>query len=210
MQKMLMIAVALLLLLLAAYFYSSNQSSVTKDVASHGLPWQVEKTHDSIRVFSIEIAHSSLRDVVNALGDDYQLAVMKRPKEAGVLEMYYTSFKTGPLAGKLILVAKLERAVVDDLIARSAKTSVLETGARKSTLTTVQAKDVMSATVIAITFAPIARLDHDLVLSRFGKPQRVEKIDEFISHYHYPESGMTVIINLEGKDFVEYSQPVVY
>lgn len=183
----------------------SGQVQNHDDKPAQGLPWQVNIVDHTVQVFSLTLGQSTLQQAIDLVGDDFELAVMARTKEQGSLELYFPLFTSGRLKGKLVVVADLNADEIANFIDNARKVKHLETGVKKYAFFPAQYPQLMNTTIKAITFAPVAGLNDELVRTRFGEPQSVKVIDDKIRHYLYPQKGMVVIVNQSGKDFVEYS-----
>ena len=63
------------------------------------------------------------------------------------------------------------------------------------------------ATVKVINFLPSFDLDEDIAQARFGTPAEIIQIDTREKHLLYPEKGLDLILNTEGKDVLQYLPP---
>ena len=177
--------------------------------ARQGLPWQINKLASGVQVFSLTLGSTTLQQAIEVLGKDFELALMARPNELGSVELFYPRFVSGMLKGKLIVVVDVDAGQIATFLDNTNKVKHLETGAKQYVFVPAQHPELMQASIKAITFAPVARLNDEMVRSRFGEPSSINVIDEDISHYLYPEKSVVVIINQAGKDFIEYSLPSI-
>lgn len=204
MKKLLIIIIPLCIILaltLANYFRSEP---IVAKAVEHGLPWQVEIIDNKPKVFHLTVGESTLGDAVTLIGDDHELAIMSKDDSAA-LEVYFPLFTTGPITGKLVLVADIADTDLRHLIDNVPNYKMLETGVKKMDVEFSQQAEALNYPIKSITFAPVAQLTRGLVIQHFGKPSSLEKISESEVHVFYQNLGLRIIVNNDGKDFIEYS-----
>lgn len=177
-------------------------------VAGQALPWQVELHDGYSRVFGLTPGKSRIVDAVDRIGADYELAILAKPGQPEVLELYSGNFRTGGLTGSIIVVAD---TTVEDIQQLRSRLPVvqehLETGTKKTTLRFEHQDAALAYVIKSITFIPVASITEDLLVQRFGPPVQVLKTAEKVTHYLYPLSGLSVIVNDSGRDFLQYVAP---
>jgi hypothetical protein len=192
-------------LVLAIYpFLGKDQ----KPVGVAGLPWQIAILPDgSTKVFGLIPGRTTLGQAVARLGDDMELAVMVAKGETGSLEMYYGQYQSGLLSAKLVLGADMDDERLKVIRDNAASTEVLKTGARKYVLSEEDHEKAFGALVQTIAYIPSTNLDHNTIVSRFGEPAEILKMDDLLTHYLYPAKGLDVILSEEGKEVLQYVAP---
>jgi hypothetical protein len=175
------------------------------------LPWQIEHVNGTTRVFNLTLGESRLGDAAKIIGSDYELAILAKPGQPEALELYSGNFRTGNLTGSIIVVADVSAADMQQL--RSSVPVVqehLETGTKKTTLRFEQQNAAFAYSIKSITFIPVADITADLLVQRFGQPGQVLKTAEKVTHFMYPQSGLSVIVNDSGRDFLQYVAPSAF
>jgi len=173
-----------------------------------GLPWQVETLPDGItRVFGLQIGSSRLTDVLDILGSDMDLAIIAAPDEVGNLEMYYGHYRTGLLSGKLVLQTGIGEQEIIRLRENSVNSKYMASGqAKKYILSPDDLIHVLNETVTGVTFIPVVNLDEEVILARFGEPDRRIQLTG-VTHYLYPRIGLEIALHEEGKEVLQYVSP---
>jgi len=172
-----------------------------------GLPWQIEVLPDgSSKVFGLILGQTTMGEAATHLGTDMELAVMVAQGEQGSLEMYYGQYRAGLLSAKLILAADVDADTIALMRENAAERKVLETGARKYLLNRNDQAKAFSAVIETIACVPAVNLDHEIIVKRFGEPGEVIQKDG-VTHYLYPEKGLDVILNEDGKEVLQYVAP---
>jgi hypothetical protein len=200
-----LVLVILVLLVIQQKKLSPVQSelSVEKD-----LPWQIKIIDGHSSVFGLTLQQSQLSDAAKIIGNDFELAILSKPGQPEALELFFTDFRSGYLTGKLILVADISPAQVQELREQfPVRQEYLETGTKKTMLRFEQQAEALPYTIKNITFIPVARLDKTLIEQRFGLANMTLKTSEKVSHYLYPALGLDIIVDEDGKDFLQYVSP---
>ena len=169
-----------------------------------GYPWQIERLPDgTTRVFGIVPGQTTLDVAMAQLGDDNELAIIAAPGETGSLEVYYSHYTAGLIEGKLILVADIEPDTLASMQMRARR----KAGTHRLLLDEGDLPTARRAAVRAITFMPTFDLDEEITRARFGIPAEVLPVSAQEQHLLYPESGMDIVLNADGKDVLQYLSP---
>lgn len=207
-MKLFLAVLALVIAVIVAplFFLPADHDSSAKP--AEGPPWQVEVLPDgSSKVFGLTIGTSTLADARSRLGVDMQLAIVAAPGEAGSLEIFYASVNVGFVTGKLILTGDVAPATVAAMRERAVKTEYMEGVTRKSTLRVEDQEVALRAPIRAVGFIPSIDLDEDLVRQRFGPPAERIRSGEHVEHLLYPDRGLDLILDTQGKEFLQYVAP---
>jgi hypothetical protein len=169
-----------------------------------GFPWQIERLPDGgTRVFGIVPGRTTLGEAMAQLGDDNELAIIAAPRETGSLEVYYGHYTAGLIQGKLILVADIE----PDTLASMQTRALRQGGTHRLLLDEADLPTARRAAVRAITFMPSFDLDEATTRARFGTPAEVLPVSAQEQHLLYPELGLDLVLNADGKDVLQYLSP---
>lgn len=182
---------------------NSHRSGPIKD-----LPWQIQLLPDGgSRVFGLTLDRSTLADARQHFGDDMELAVIAGHGEKGSLEAYYNKVTAGVLTGKMVLVTSVDAATLAQLKRNAAKTEVMDTGAMKYVISNEDRPRAYDAPITSITFIPSTDLDEKIAEKRFGTPASRISGGKYSVHLLYPDKGVDLILNNEGKDILQYVAP---
>lgn len=207
-MKIVRLGAVLLAIVIAAYVWLSPDSVRPMAPEAYGLPWQIETLENGgSRVFGLEPGRSTLEDARMRFGDGMKLGIVAAQDEAGALEAYYESVMAGPILGRMILVARLD----PDTLAKLRERSVDRTHMNDMTFRYVLDPDdlptALRAPIAGITFIPAANLDEGTVLKRFGVPQERVLAGDQGEHFLYPDRGLDLLIDAEGKEVLQYVAP---
>ena len=205
MKRLLPLLILLLLILVLVPLLRDEQRP--REPAS-GLPWQVETTPDGhTTVFGLTLGRSTFNEALERHGRDVELAIIADPGEDGALELFYSRFMAGMLSGRLILGTDLEPSRLRELRERAVSSRVLDSGARRFNLDPQDLPTAYSATIDTITFIPAADLDLEVVEHRFGTPAERLQLNRQVEHLLYPDIGLDLILNRDGKEVLQYVAP---
>ncbi|MBI5041784.1 MAG: hypothetical protein HZB57_11490 [Gammaproteobacteria bacterium] len=173
-----------------------------------GLPWQIEiLANGNSRVFGLELAHSTLDDARGRFGDGMKIGIVAAQGEAGALEAYYDTVTAGVFLGRMILVAALDPETLAQLRERSIRRSYMNDTTYRYDLDPEDLSVALRTPIAAMTFIPAANLDAETVLKRFGPPQERLRTGDQLEHFLYPDKGLDVIVDDQGKDVLQYVVP---
>ena len=194
--------IALLIVILVVvslmFFNGEEQHS---DEPLTGLPWQIDILPDGdTRVFDITPGRTTFGEAIELLGKDLDLAIIAAPHETGALEAYYSQHSFGPITGKLILVLD----IAPDMLSDMRKRGYQDGGTRRYRLHPDDLPAAYRAPVRIITFLPSFNLDEEIVQARFGTPAEIIQLNEQEKHLLYPDKGLDIILNAEGKEVLQY------
>lgn len=176
-----------------------------------GLPWQIEILADGkTRVFGLTPGSSTFGAATGVFGADREIALVAAQGETGTLEAYFNQVTTGIIGGKMVLSADLDRESVERMRQRAVKSEYMESSTRKFALHPDDLALAENAPIASITFIPAARLDEAIVLSRFGQPGERIRASETMEHFLYPDKGLALTLDREGKEILQYVAPAQF
>ncbi len=172
------------------------------------LPWNVEALPDgNSRVLGLTLNRSTLAEAKAAYGPDIEVAIVAQPGETGTLEAYVASARLGFVTGKLVLTVSADEERIAGMRQRAAKTEYMQSTTRKSTLLPADLQAAMQLPIMAIDFIPSVHLDETTVVERFGPPASRVQTSAQHTHLLYPEKGLDIVIDSEGKEVLQYVAP---
>lgn len=205
-MKTLQLIAAVMAVVIAAFVLLRPDSRPPS--APGGLPWQIEILADGgSRVFGLELARSTLEDARVRFGDGMKIGIVAAQGEQGTLEAYYDSVTAGVILGKVILVARLDPEALTRLRERSSQRTHMNDATYRFVLDREDLPEALRAPIAGITFIPAADLDAETVLKRFGTPQERLRVNERAEHFLYPDRGLDLLIDDEGKEVLQYVAP---
>ena len=191
-------------LVITAFFLLSPPPTGESSVS---LPWQIEShSNGTSTVFGITLGATTLSQAGNILGINREVAVLIDKNDHASLEMYYSHFRSGPLAGKLVITADASAQMAAQIAEQSSAGEFLSTGSRRFSLGFNELGSDGDLLVKTIVFIPSSNLDRQVIEGRFGKAAQVITVEQS-QHFLYPEKGLDVVLNKEGKETFQYIAP---
>lgn len=176
--------------------------------AIEGLPWQIETlANGTTRVFGLELGRSTLDDARERFGDGMKVGIVAAQGEKGALEAYYDNVTAGVIAGKIILVAALDKSTLTGLRERATQKVHMNGATYRYLLNRDDLLQSLHAPIATIAFIPVTDLDTETVLKRFGLPQERLRINDQVEHFLYPDQGLDLILDDNGKEVLQYVAP---
>jgi len=207
-MKNLQVIALLIAVVFAAFVLLRPDSDQPASPGVHGLPWQIEiLANGNSRVFGLELTHSTLDDARVRFGDGMKIGIVAAQGEAGALEAYYDTVTAGVLLGKMILVATLDSETLTQLRERSSRRVFMNDATYRYHLDRDDLPVALRAPIATMTFIPAANLDAETVLKRFGVPKERLRINEQVEHFLYPDQGLDLILDDQGKEVLQYVVP---
>jgi hypothetical protein len=199
---------AIVALLLGLFYLFAPQPD--PDAMQHrtDLPWQVSVEPDGTsRVFDLHLGQATLADAMNKFGGVEGLAVFE-PKQGDMsLEAFFGNVQFGPLRAKVIV----SLAASSDELAMLRDTATKREGSPSGDWK-YQLADGPAAhrerLLKGISYIPGTRgLDADFFRQRFGEPAAWLQESEQAVSWFYPDIGLSVLIDSEAREVLEYRAP---
>lgn len=204
-----LILIAIVVLALGAFWLFGPSPGPEMTRTRTDLPWQIESRPDgSLHVFDLDIGRSTLREAIAKFGEPEGAAVFQRQDGHLDLEVYFGKVHFGPLVARV--VAQLEAADEEKrrLAESAGERDASPTGDWKYPLRGEVIGQLLDRRLLGISYVPGTRgLDRDFFLARFGEPAAWLSEGERAESWFYPEKGLSVLIDPEGPEVLEYRRP---
>lgn len=173
------------------------------------LPWQVERTESGThRVFGLELGKSTLAEAQQHFGEESEVSLFLAPDGKRMIEAYFDNVDLGGLRARIVLVMAVSEAELEAIFNRGLRIANMGEGKRKVTLADEDMQRVAAMPIGSITYIPRINLDAELVSKRFGEPaQRFAEVGGKVEHWLYPDKGLDIALDSEGKEVLQYVQP---
>jgi len=174
-------------------------------------PWQIAVQADGkLRVFGITLKQSRLLDATKVLGSNYDLGLFETENQPLSLEAYFNEVTLGGISGKFILTLEASQAELVALRDQAVKRKVLESGARRYTVTYADKVRLAEKTITSLGYIPYINLDEEIIKRRFGEPAERIVIDQKRQHLLFPERGLDLLLDEKGKELLQYVDPAEF
>lgn len=172
------------------------------------LPWQIEVDgQGGSRVFGLRPGASTLGELRQRLGGELEVAIIAAPNEVGTLEAYVAQVPLGFVLARVIATVDAEKSQIIAMRERALKAEHMESATRKIKLHPDDLAVADSLPVKAISVIPTVNLDETTVIQRFGQPGERIALGEKRVHLLYPDKGLDVVVDADGKELLQYVAP---
>ncbi len=200
--------IALVLLALVVPFLIPGVAKKEGVDPNSNLPWQIQLDgQGGSTVFGLRPGVSTLGDVRQKLGSEIEVAIIAEPNEAGALEGYYAQVSLGFVMARVIVTLEAGENEVLAMRDRALKAKHMESTTRRITLHPDDLAAAERLPIRAISVIPTVNLDEATVIQRFGQPGERVVVSEKRVHLLYPDKGLDVVVDGEGKELLQYVAP---
>jgi len=207
-MKFALYLIAFIAVALIAPFFIPFGSKLDGVDPNSNLPWQIELDgQGGSSVFGLKPGVSTLGDVRRKLGQEIEVAIIAEPNEVGTLEGYYAQMPLGFVLAKMVVTLDLSPEAITAMRERALKAKHMESTTRKIMLHPDDLATAESLPVRAISVIPTVNLDEATVVQRFGPPGERLAVSEKRVHLLYPEKGLDVVVDGDGKELLQYVAP---
>lgn len=209
-MKLALLIISTISLLAFALFYFTIDRSAEGTVGD--MPWQIT-VHDSYHseVFGVVLNKTTLEQARQQFGKLDGIALFLNDQKEYSLEAYFGKVTLGPFTARLIANLDVSQEVLEELTEHTIKRIKTKDGSFKWTLTAPKQVEQGMRQIRSLTYIPDYKgIDLQFVLDRFGLPERQEKFDETTEILFYPDTGVRIMVDSEGKDLFEYSTPAQF
>ena len=173
-------------------------------------PWDVQPSDDGgLHVLGITLGETPLSAIEARRMTRMQVAVFEGEGGELAAEAFFRELNFGGLYGRLHVNLELPRETLEAMraaaLAREGEDA--RAGARNYPITSEYLDTVRQAPVTSMSFIPYAEFTEELIVRHFGEPSERYAGVARQTHYHYPERGIEVIHDPEGKEVIQYVRP---
>jgi len=174
------------------------------------LPWEVTEVDQGISVFGVHLGKTSLLEIRQMHDMRAELAVFQAPDGTLALEAFFGRVRLGPLEAQIIAVAEASQEQLQALIVDSATPTPQPSGSWRFELTYDAIREAQHYPVRSLSYVPTATYDEELVVRRFGTPDRTLTTQDGSQHWLYPTKGTMVSFSSRGKNIFQYIDPAQF
>ncbi len=206
MKLALQIVAIVSLLAFGLYFWATDFDQRPTRVDA---PWQIEiPAPDRLRVMGVTLGETSLEELRQRFGQVEGIALFRNPDGRYSLEAYIGKVNIGPLSGRWIVTLQATQPELEALSGRAVKRIKTGNDSIRWTLNKQAQAEQASRVVSTLTMIPgYGGLESAFLRSRFGEPAEVLPVDETAEQWLYPDLGLRILFDREGKELFEYMPP---
>lgn len=173
------------------------------------LPWNLQVNEQGrLGVFGIELGNSDLESARKSFQAQGKANLFLTPDKRYMVEVYFQNLYLSGLKADIVLSLELPDDRAAQMFARGERISQMGNGVKKVEFSSNDLVELGREKIAIITYIPAADLDEELIASRFGEPaSKVREPDVAVVHWLYPEKGLDIAVNAEGKEVFQYVNP---
>lgn len=197
-----------LFVLLILFMFAIPKPEIQQELKNAELPWNITLHEDgSTEVFSLRFGTNTLQDAIARFQEPEDIAIY-RGDDSSSLEAYFGTVNIGPLQAKLVLTLAATPEDIESILARAKGLAMSGSKDRKIELDNEDKYLALDKKFTGITFIPkYSGLDNEFFKQRFGEPEAWLRLSESAVQYFYPDKGLSITIDADGKEILQYSHP---
>lgn len=209
MKRFLTIAGSVALMLVGFWLFGPTPTQPKRMV---DLPWQIETFEDGTsKVFGIHLYNTKLEQLIAKYGAMEGIALFVDKQGRMSMEVFFHKVKTGPLLAKLVVTLEVPEEEMKAMAERALTSESTAVGDSKLILAEADKGAQGHRVIKALAYIPsYRRLDAPFFRQRFGEPASWKRIDEHTVQWFYPDRGLSIRIDAEAGEVMEYEAPKDY
>ncbi|MBV2121535.1 MAG: hypothetical protein KUF74_08780 [Candidatus Thiodiazotropha sp. (ex Ctena orbiculata)] len=170
------------------------------------LPWDIQVTaNNEIQVFNLTLNKSLLPEARQIFQNQGKVNLFVGTDGQPAIEAYFERVFLSGLRADFILALKADQSLLNQLVERGSRISRTSDTMHKIVLGSDDLQIAEQLPIEVINYIPAANLDEELINSRFGEPtEKIVETETGVTHWIYPDRGMTIGLNPEGKELIQY------
>ncbi|MCP3866730.1 MAG: hypothetical protein GY703_01250 [Gammaproteobacteria bacterium] len=172
------------------------------------LPWLIQIDPEGFpTIFGLTLEKSTLADAREIFQQKGKTNLFVSPDNELAFETYFEKLYLSGLRASMVLTLSVDDQTATRIYERGLRISQLGTGSKKVKLAEPDVEALGQAPVAHITYIPGSNLEPELIANRFGEPQRRIGEASGVTHWLYPDRGLDIAVNPDGKEVFQYISP---
>ena len=207
MNKILAGLLLISILIAGLFWFLSGNDEENKAIAATGLPWQVTTTKNgATHVLGVDIGEITFKELMFKLKLLAEPALFETPEGVLFLEASFGKKKFGVLEARLIAEMEAKQSVFQAMKDDNKGRDSTPSNHWKYSLSVKSTKIANDLRVWRLVYLPVA--DFELKQMKFfGEPQEKIQVTDNAQYWLYPEKGMALLWDTEGKEIFYYTAP---
>ncbi len=172
------------------------------------LPWKIRLDPQGYsEVLGVTLGRTTLAEAQETFGAEAKINLFASPDQHYAIEAYFERLFLSGIKADLILTLDLPQQQAGRIYQRGLRVSTLGSGARKVDLAPEDERAMLQQPISHITYLPAADLEPELLGNLFGEPARRVPGKAGVTHWLYPDKGLDIAVNPDGKEVLQYVPP---
>lgn len=179
------------------------------EVAEERLPWNAQfDQQGQLHALGITLNQTTLRQAMDIYGKDVEIRLFTDHDGGNKsAEAYFPVIYIGSIKAAIAVKLKVSPEELEEVYNRGTKISPTTSGAKEIKLSSQDNLDFLDKIISSVTLIPRKDLDQRAIDLRFGEPDRKETQSDKLEHWFFDRMGLELIIDPEGPEALQYSQP---
>jgi len=208
-MKLALLIIFSISILASGLFYFTTDNSLNE---AADMPWHVT-VHDPehTEVFGITINKTTLGQARKLFGQLDGIALFQNEQGEFSIEGYFGKVTIGPFSARIIASLNASQDDLKSLTEHTIKRVIIENGSQRWTLKSEKQVEQGKRTIKSLSYIPVySGMDQSFILQRFGEPARRKVVDDTTQLWFYPEQGVRIMVDDDGKELFEYMAPAQF
>jgi len=196
----------LISLLLCLLLASCNQSDEVVP-ADDNLPWKIKTLENGrTEVFGISPGHITLREFAKRFNELADIKLFQKPNNTLFLEAYLGKVRVGRFEARLVAELDAPDELLESIREQGIDRKPTPNNLWQYNLSSEQILSALDLRVWRFMYISIADYEEKQI-DFFGKPAETQKVGETTEYRLFPEKGLVVLWDTDGKETFYYVSP---
>jgi len=192
------------LIFIGFFLFLSACDAPDKETLNANLPWQAStKSDGSTQVLGVDIGKVTFKDMMFKLQLLAEPALFEAPDGKLTLEAYFGKKKFGVLEARLVAEMDAEESLLKMMLAEQVERDSTPSNNWKYSLSVKNTKLANDLRVWRLIYMPVSDYEPKQ-MKFFGEPEEKLKINETAEYWFYPQRGMVLLYDTDGKEIFYY------
>ncbi len=179
--------------------------------AMEDLPWQIDASDIAItRVFSTQVGRDTLSMLVKRLQKVPEIALFEGKAGDRLIEAYFPRVAPGVLQGAMAAEMDMQGVDLSGFARLEKKGKPMPSGRWKFTLSKTGIMKANTSRIWKLVYFPQADYSAEQLVRFFGEPQYKKPFNESVVNWYYPEKGLLITHDREGRESFYYVAQAEY
>jgi hypothetical protein len=184
---------------------STNQELVTE------LPWIIKTDEQGgSEVFGLAIENATVRQAQQRFNDEAEFGIFLDKDGTRSLEAFFNHTYIAGLQARITLTLKTSEDELKLFAEQAIDKKAQPSNSYKLVLPSELHETLFNHRFSSITYQPKIKIEHEVLIARFGKPDITTQPNPEILQWHYPDKGLMITLVTDQKPVFHYVRPDQY
>lgn len=175
------------------------------DIKQTQLPWNASYDEQGrLNALGLVLNYSTLKEVTELYGRDIEVKLFEMQDGSKSAEAYLGSTYIGTIHGALVIKLALSEQDLEAFYERGARTTISKQGTRQIQLNNEDTLALFDYPIKEVTLVPRRNLTRDAIIKRFGEAAEIQKMEDGLERWLYPQKGLELVLLEGSNDILRY------